>query len=179
MVMSFKAPSSHVGAWSRSRIKGAAFLICLTVSVLPIGVQADQAVTQTWLAKSGLQTILPGHLVRLTIFEAGAATVSSRAVIELRDRANRLLARREANLTPNSPVQLDLKVAASAGPLQLRAVVSTTTDSGELTAPLVTFEDINPDLGITIKVDPPCGPGIGPSDPQALCPGWLEKTTPE
>ena len=76
-------------------------LICLTVSVLSIGVQAEQAVTRRWEARSALHTFFSGHLVRLTVFEAGAATVASRAVIELRDRANRVVARKEGTLRPN------------------------------------------------------------------------------
>jgi hypothetical protein len=164
--------TTHAAADGRSRVRAVSCVIGLTVSLLAIGVQAERAVTRTWVAKSGLQTIFNRHLVRLTVFEAGGATVTSRAVIELRDRRGRVVARKEGVLTSGAPVQLDLKVAETR---QLSAVVEVTGD--ELAAPLVTFEDINPDLGLVIKVDPPCGPGIGPSDPQALCPGWLILTS--
>ena len=153
------------------------FLICLAVPLLSIGVQAEQAVTLTWV--SGLHSFFSGHVVRLTIFEAGAATVPSRAVVELRDRANRVVARKASELAPGSSVQLDVMVGDNATLSQWRAIVTITTDSAELTAPLVTFEDINPDLGLVSKIDPPCGPGSPAADPQAHCPGWRFFTSPQ
>ena len=174
MAMSFKVLSGHVGAWGRYRIKAAAFLICLTVSFLSIGVQAERAVERTWEARSNVKSFLSGHLVRVMMVEAGAPMVTSRAVIELRDRANRVVARKEADLSPSLHVLLDFKVGQKAGIVQLYAFIRVT---GELTAPLVTFEDVNPDLGIVIERDPPCGPGSIRVDPQAYCPGWLELTS--
>ena len=159
------------------------FLIVLTVCcVLSARVRAEETATRTWVAMSGLNSFFQGHLVRLTLFEAGAATATSRAIIELRDRANRIVARKEGSLTSRSPLQVDLKLGATAGLLQLRAIITIVSDTGDVTAPLVTFEDIHPDLGLVIKVDPPCGPGHGPVDPQASCPpggGWLVSTTEE
>src|SRR5262245_53736523 len=128
----------HAAAGSRYSVRTASCVIGLIVSVLAIGVQADHATTFTYVAKSGLQTFFNRHVVRLTVVEAGAATVTSRAVIELRNRQGRVVARKEATLTPASPVQLDLKVDDT---IQLRAIVTVITDSAELTAPLVTFED--------------------------------------
>ena len=166
------------------KIKAVSFWICLTVSLLSIGVQAEQ--TRRWEARSGLNSVFNGHLVRLTIFEAGAATVSSHAVIELRNAANRVVARKEAPLTRTSPVELDWRVPENAGLIKLRAIVTVTTEDLGFTAPLVTFEDINPSQGAVFKVAPPCGPGTIPGDPQAdgssppPCPGWLVLTsTPE
>jgi hypothetical protein len=177
MATIFRAETRHAGASGRYRFKTASFVICVIVSALSIGVHAERTATRTWQAKSGLQSVFNRHLVRVTIFEAGAPTVASHAVIELRDRANRLVARKEGALSPT--LQLDLRVADNAGLIQLRAILTVVSDSDQFTAPLVTFEDINPDLGVVIKVDPPCGPGSGPADPQAMCPGWLVLTSPE
>jgi hypothetical protein len=173
MAMSFKAPSSLAGAWGRDGIKAPFLLICLTISLLSIGVQAQQA-ARIYEARSNVNSFMPGHLVRVMIVEGGAPAGASRAVIELRDRTHRVLARKEADLTANAIVQLDLKVGQKAA--QLYAFIRV---SGEFTAPLVTFEDISPDLGLVMKLDPPCGPGSIHVDPQAYCPGWLERTSPQ
>ena len=182
MAMSFGAPTGHGGVSGQR--KAVSYLICLTVFLLSIGVQAEHAATRSWEVRSGLHSFFGGHLVRLTIFEAGAATVVSRAIVELRNDANRVVARRESVLTRSSPVRLDLRLGDNAGLVQLRAVVIVTTESDGLTAPQVTFEDIHPTLGLVNKLDPPCGPGSLPVDPQAApqasCPGWLVLTsTPE
>ena len=165
---------THAAASGRYRCKAVSCVIGLTVSVLAIGAHAQQSATRTWEATSGVYTILNRHLVRLTVFEAGAATFTSRTVIELRDRRGRVVARKEAVLTSGSPVQLDLKVSETA---RLIAFISVTTDGDQFSAPLVTFEDINPDLGLVSKIDPPCGPGLGHVDAQASCPGWLILTS--
>ena len=155
-----------------------AFLICLTLCVLSISAQAEQTASRTWVAKSALHSVFSGHVVRLTIFEAGAPTVTSRATIEFRDGTNRVVARKEAALTPSSPVQLDVLVGDNARLAQVRAIVTVSTDSADLTAPLITFEDVNPDLGLVTKIDPPCGPGSPSIDAQEMC-GWLVLTSPQ
>jgi hypothetical protein len=174
MATILRAETGHAGANGRYRIKAASFLICLAVSMLSIGVQAERMVMETWEEISGFHTFLSGHHVRLTIFEAGAPIVASRAVIELRNRSNRVVARKEGALQPT--LQLDHKLTADA---QLRALLRFELDPDQLTAPLVTFEDINPSLGLVFKVQPPCGPGSGRVDPQAYCPGWLILTSPQ
>jgi hypothetical protein len=176
MATILRAETGHAGASGRYRVKALSFLICLTVSVLSMGVQAERRETSTWVAKSALQSAFNRHVVRVAIFEQGAPTVASRAVIELRDRANRLLARKEGALSRT--LQLDFRVPETAGLIQLYAIL-TVVSTDQFTAPLVTFEDINPDLGLVIKIDPPCGPGSGPADPQAMCPGWLVLTSRE
>ena len=161
--------------------RAVALLLCLTVSVLSIGVQAEQT-TRTWEARSAVHSFFGGHLVRLTVFEPGVATTASTVVIEFRDGTNRVVATKKAQLLPQSFVQLQLKVADTSALGLLRAVVTVST-AGELTVPLVTFEDINPNLGLVTKVNPPCGPGSAPTDPQLSCqpscPGWLILTSPQ
>ena len=167
MATIFRAKAGHPEASSRYRVKPASVLICLAVSMLSIGVQAERVVQQEWLGMSGFHTVLNGHQVRLTIFEAGAPIVASRALIELRNRANRVVARKEGPIQP--VLQLDFRVSAD---VQLRAILIIEPDPDQLTAPIVTFEDINPSLGVVAKIDPPCGPGSPTIDPQAYCPGW-------
>ena len=175
----FRTATTHAGATGRHRVKAVCLLICLTVSVFSTGAQAERMALRKWVATSNLNSFFNRHLVRLTIVEKGATTATSRVVIELRDRANRVVARKEGSLTSRSPVQLDLKLGENAGLIQLSATVMIEFDGDEFTAPLVTFEDINPDLGLVAKIDPPCGPGSGHVDPQAYCPGWHEITSPE
>ena len=175
----FMAETGHATESRRHSIQAVCCVIGLAVCALSIGVRAEQVVTRTWVAKSGLHSIFNRHLVRLTVFEAGPATVLSRAVIELRDRAGNVAARTEGDLTARLPLQLDLKVADNAGLIQLRAIVTVTNTRDELIAPLVTLEDIHPDLGLVSKINPPCGPGSGPGSPQFSCPGWLILTSPQ
>ena len=162
--------------------RAVALLLCLAVSVLSIGVQAEQTAASTWEARSGLLTFFGGHIVRLTVFEPGLATTASTLTIEFRDTANRVVASKKAQLLPQSFVKLDLKLADTSGPGLLRVVVKV-SKAGEVTVPIVTLEDISPDLGLVTKVNPPCGPGSAPTDPQLSCqpscPGWLILTSPQ
>ena len=61
MATILRAETGHAGASGRYRVKAVCFLICLTVSVLSIGVQAERRVTRTWEAKSALHTVFSGH----------------------------------------------------------------------------------------------------------------------
>jgi len=173
----FRAETGHAAESRRHSIKAVCCVIGLVICALSIGVRAEQAVTLAWMAKGGLHSFFNRHLVRVTVFEAGPATVLSHAVIELRDRTGRVAARKEGDLTARLPLQLDLRVADGAGLIQLRPIITVTNTRGELIAPLVTVEDIHPDLGLVSKLDPPCGPGSGPGSPQASCPGWLILTS--
>jgi hypothetical protein len=174
MATIFTARTGRAGASRRYGVKAACFSICLAVFMLSIGVHAERTVTATWQGMSGFHTFLSGHQVRLMVFEAGAPTIAARAIIELRNRANKVVVRKEGFVTPT--FQVDHKVSAD---VQLRAFLHFEPDPDQLSALIVTFEDINPSLGLVAKIDPPCGPGSPSIDPQAYCPGWRMFTSPQ
>lgn len=179
MLKLFETRTRAAAADRGNRMGVVASLLGVTICALAVGVQADTTTTRSWAATSGFHSFFARHIVRLTVVDTGTTTGTTRAIIELRDRRDRVVARRDAELTPLSPVSLDLKISDGAGLVQLRAFVLFSTDGDTLTAPLVTFEDIHPDLGLVIKLDPPCGPGSAPSDAQAQCPGWRNLTSPQ
>jgi hypothetical protein len=156
--------------------KAVAFLICLTVSVLSIGVQAKQTAAATWVAKSGLHSFFAGHVVRFTVFEAGPAPVPSTVLVQFVDRNNRVVAEKRAVLKSESHMQLDLRVGENAGLVPLRVVMTVENASGQFTALLTTFEDITP-RGDVFTLPPTCGPGSGHIDGQAMCIGWYNITS--
>ncbi len=105
MAMSFRAPTGHVRVSGRHRVRAVSVLICLIVSTLSIGVQADKAATGSWQGVSGLHTFAEGTLVRVTIIERGAAAVH----VARRDRIER--SRKPSRGTQGRPTHAELNPA--------------------------------------------------------------------
>jgi hypothetical protein len=173
MAISFRAPTGHVGGSGRHKTT-LWCVLCLALAAFSSDLQAQP--TETWTLKSGLNTWAPNHLARLTVVDTSGAPETSIVTIEWRNEAGRVIGRKEGVLTGSTPVRHDLRVGGSAAFEQRRVIVSIKMATGGLTAPVVTLEDLAPDLGF-VWTRGVCGPPIGRIDPQPFCPHWLIFTT--
>ena len=121
---------------------------------------------------SGLHTYYPGHVFHVLLTETGPLTATSQVKIVVRDQTDRVVARHEDTLQRAKHVSFEVPIAkGSARAALLRVTVVLTRAEGQISAPMVALEDLNPDA---LAVEPRvyCGPPAGRTGAQAICPGW-------
>ena len=166
--------------WSASRGGNRLGVSCalLVAAVVSLGAQISPVPNVT-LLKSGLHTFGPGRLVVVTVVETGPAAALSEVRIEARDAAEKKRGYTIGQLAVGRPVRLRLQLAAGSSLQSLRFLVRhTLLANGQLSAPVVTVEEINT-TSLTIETRPPsCAPPPGTSSGvQENCDGsrWVER----
>jgi hypothetical protein len=146
-------------------------IACALVAATVMSLAAQTSEPNATLAKSGLVSVAPGHVLVTTLVDTGAITASSDVRIEVRDATDQKRGYATGRLSRGKPVRLRVQVPADSGIQQFRVIVRITRlVNGRQSAPIISLEDIDAN-SLTILTRPSCVPPGSGENAQGNCDG--------